>query len=134
MRKVALALSLVVCGSMVSAQTLTELAKKERERRKANEKAGKESVVDVTEGNLSEDAKVSRAQEKPKKTQTSTWDPKATRDVVQSAIEKLRAEVTRCFADADRLGVPPTSDLPSCREARRLEAVVRELQRPPRPR
>ena len=134
MRKVPLALSLVVCASMVSAQTLTELAKKEKERRKANAKAGKEAVVDVTEENIAEDAKVSRAQEKPKKTKTTTWDPKAAEDVVQGALEKLRTEALRCLADADRLRVPRTDDIPSCREAMRLETLVRELQRSPRQR
>jgi hypothetical protein len=79
MRKVALALSLVICGSIASAQTLTELAKKEKDRRKANEKSGKEAVVEVT------------------------------------------------------FGVSPRNtdlmDLPSCREAKRLQAVVRDMRR-----
>jgi hypothetical protein len=135
MRKVALALSLVLCGSMASAQTLSELAKKEKERRKTNEKAGKESVVDVSQGRLPEEENARRAAARTpaKKTTTVYRDTAAAREDRAAAIkdlyEKYEAEELRCQEDAARFGVERSDDLPSCREAKRLLSSVRNLRR-----
>jgi hypothetical protein len=133
MRKVALALSLVLCGSILFAQTLTELANKEKERRKAIEKSGKEAVAEVGEENLPGEESVSPAPQKPKKTRTASWDRKRAREdrdaEIQEVHEKLEAEEKRCWQDAARFGVPRDNDLPSCREHKRLLAVVQDLYR-----
>lgn len=48
MKRTAVALSLVLCfGEIATAQSLAEIAKKEKERRKANSAAGKKAVVEA---------------------------------------------------------------------------------------
>lgn len=127
MRITAVVLSLVWCCSYAGAQSLDELAKKEKERRKANAEAGKTAVVEADGG----------PPEGPKKKvpyEPLKQDPKPM--TLDEAIEELEERVPemhedwererdRCQADSERLGGSKSS-LATCEKADELFRKYRD--------
>ena len=120
---------LLFCCSTLAAQSLTELAKKETERRKANADAGKIAVVDA-EGGPGDTRDPKRAEPK-----TATFEARRTPVSPDEAIEELEerakklgssyeSERARCSADSARLKDSGGS-IPSCIKAQKLLLELR---------
>ena len=127
MHKVAFVLSILLCCSAAGeAQSLTELADREKQRRKENAEAGKTPIAEIEVGPLT--AK-----------QRRYVDQQANRKTVSNSVEEIRAEIdelqrmlaetemeykivqSECRTDAHRAKLSPSSDeVGSCRKMRRM--------------
>ena len=130
MKRTALTLLLIFMGSLAGAQSLTELAKKEKDRRKANQEAGKEAAVDVREGELG-----------PRE---PTSEESSGEDDMEKRLGALDQALTDVEKDLDRArkrreeaveecavarGRGEGWDSRPCREAKELYAEINKLKR-----
>jgi len=124
MRGLGPAICLLLCCSLVHGQSLIELAKKEKERRKANAAAGKKTSMEVEGGPPREGGKRKGAERPP--TREEMID-----ELVQEA-ETLKRETDRklkeCKQEMQERGYREISDnLASCAEAKELHAQRNEI-------
>lgn len=132
MKKLPFLLSLFFCCSVAGAQSLSELAAKEKERRKSNAKAGKTSVVDIKEGALERRVRKSsgKTDDEPKRLDLRDIDTIARRlaDVerrLDKAYERYNEALKQCRGDGSNgFG----RDIPACDEKTRLSKKMDDLR------
>jgi uncharacterized protein (DUF488 family) len=124
MRGLGLAVCLLLCCSLARGQSLVDLAKQEKERRKANAEAGKKASLDAEGG-------PKREERKPKDKERLPTRQELIRELEQEAEELARArdrKVKECREEMDFRGYREMSDnLVPCREMKEIHAKRNEL-------